>query len=65
MAGSLSSPSAHQHEAARNMGLLAGRGGEVAGIIRWPEQAGDLLAAGTEPVVCGLESAAGAEVAPG
>jgi nucleoside-diphosphate-sugar epimerase len=37
--------------------LLAGRGEEVAGIIRKPEQAGELLAAGVEPVVCDLESA--------
>lgn len=43
--------------------LLAGRGDEVAGIIRRPEQAGDLLAAGAEPVVCDLEHASIADVA--
>jgi uncharacterized protein YbjT (DUF2867 family) len=43
--------------------LLAGRGDEVAGIVRKPEQAGDLLAAGAEPVVCDLESASVDDVA--
>lgn len=43
--------------------LLAGRGDEVAGIVRRPEQAGALLAAGAEPVVCDLESAGVEEVA--
>lgn len=43
--------------------LLAGRGDEVAGIIRKPEQAGELLAAGAEPVVCDLESASVEDVA--
>ncbi|MFI2237291.1 SDR family oxidoreductase [Streptomyces chrestomyceticus] len=43
--------------------LLAGRGDEVAGIVRRPEQAGDLLSAGAEPVVCDLESATVADVA--
>lgn len=43
--------------------LLAGRGDEVAGIVRKPEQAGELLAAGAEPVVCDLESASVDDVA--
>src|SRR5947209_4680992 len=42
--------------------LLTGRGDEVTGIIRKPEQAGDLRAAGAEPAVCDLESASAAEV---
>ncbi|UNO41310.1 SDR family oxidoreductase [Streptomyces sp. MST-110588] len=47
----------HGQIALRLERLLAGRGDEVAGIIRRPEQAGDLLAAGAEPVVCDLEAA--------
>ncbi|GAA2319615.1 NAD-dependent dehydratase [Streptomyces caniferus] len=47
----------HGQIALRLERLLAGRGDEVAGIVRRPEQAGDLLAAGAEPVVCDLESA--------
>lgn len=43
--------------------LLTARGDEVAGIIRKPEQAGDLLAAGAEPVVCDLEQATVEDVA--
>ncbi|ONK12109.1 NAD(P)H-binding protein [Streptomyces sp. MP131-18] len=42
--------------------LLAGRGDQVAGLIRNPAQAGALLAAGAEPVVCDLESASAEEV---
>ncbi|MFE6779496.1 NAD(P)H-binding protein [Streptomyces sp. NPDC057702] len=53
----------HGQIALRLERLLAGRGDEVAGIIRRPEQAGDLLAAGAEPVVCDLERATVAEVA--
>ncbi|MDQ3763679.1 MAG: NAD(P)H-binding protein [Actinomycetota bacterium] len=52
----------HGQVALRLERLLAGRGDEVAGIIRRPEQAGDLLAAGAEPVVCDLESASIDEV---
>ncbi|WP_432052198.1 NAD(P)H-binding protein [Streptomyces xiamenensis] len=37
--------------------LLAARGDRPAGLIRKPEQAGALLAAGAEPLVCDLESA--------
>lgn len=53
----------HGQIALRLERLLAARGDEVAGIIRRPEQAGDLLAAGAEPVVSDLESASVAEVA--
>ncbi|MEU9117457.1 NAD(P)H-binding protein [Streptomyces sp. NPDC048483] len=53
----------HGQIALRLERLLAGRGDEVAGIIRRPEQAGDLLAAGAEPVVCDLESAPVEDVA--
>jgi uncharacterized protein YbjT (DUF2867 family) len=54
----------HGQIALRLERLLAARGDEVAGIIRKPEQAGDLLAAGAEPVVCDLESATAADLAP-
>ncbi|MFI9203675.1 NAD(P)H-binding protein [Streptomyces sp. NPDC053048] len=53
----------HGQIALRLERLLAERGDEVAGIIRRPGQAGDLLAAGAEPVVCDLESATVADVA--
>ncbi|WP_372408386.1 NAD(P)H-binding protein [Streptomyces luteireticuli] len=53
----------HGQIALRLERLLAARGDEVAGVIRRPEQAGDLLAAGAEPVVCDLESASVADVA--
>ncbi|AQY20425.1 hypothetical protein T261_04821 [Streptomyces lydicus] len=53
----------HGQIALRLERLLAGRGDEVAGIVRRPEQAGDLLAAGAEPVVCDLESASVEDVA--
>lgn len=53
----------HGQIALRLERLLAGRGDEVAGIIRRPEQAGDLLSAGAEPVVCDLETATVADVA--
>ncbi|GAA3861318.1 NAD(P)H-binding protein [Streptomyces sedi] len=43
--------------------LLSGRGEQVAGLIRKQEQAGALLAAGAEPVVCDLEEATVEEVA--
>ena len=52
----------HGQIALRLERLLAGRGDEVAGVIRRPEQASDLLAAGAEPVVCDLESASVEEV---
>ncbi|MFD8479307.1 SDR family oxidoreductase [Kitasatospora sp. NPDC059673] len=53
----------HGQIALRLERLLSARGDEVAGIVRRPEQAGDLLAAGAEPVVCDLELASVAEVA--
>jgi uncharacterized protein YbjT (DUF2867 family) len=43
--------------------LLAERGDRVRGLIRNPEQAGDLTADGAEPVVCDLETVAVPEVA--
>ncbi|MFI9239754.1 NAD(P)H-binding protein [Streptomyces sp. NPDC053079] len=52
----------HGRIALRLERLLAGRGDEVAGIVRRPEQAGDLLAAGAEPVVADLESASVGDV---
>jgi uncharacterized protein YbjT (DUF2867 family) len=52
----------HGQIALRLERLLARRGDEVTGIIRKPEQAGDLRAAGTEPAVCDLESASAADV---
>ncbi|MFE6686597.1 NAD(P)H-binding protein [Streptomyces sp. NPDC057743] len=53
----------HGQIALRLERLLHARGDEVAGIVRRPEQAGDLLAAGAEPVVCDLELASVADVA--
>lgn len=53
----------HGQIALRLERLLAKRGDEVAGVVRRPEQAGDLLAAGAEPVVCDLESASVEDVA--
>ncbi|MFF4409046.1 SDR family oxidoreductase [Streptomyces sp. NPDC001262] len=53
----------HGQIALRLERLLAARGDEVAGVIRRTEQAGDLLAAGAEPVVCDLESATVGDVA--
>ncbi|KOG65897.1 NAD-dependent dehydratase [Streptomyces griseoflavus] len=53
----------HGQIALRLERLLHARGDEVAGIVRRPEQAGDLLSAGAEPVVCDLETAAVADVA--
>ena len=53
----------HGQIALRLERLLSGRGDEVAGYIRNPEQAPDLLAAGAEPVTCDLEMATAEEVA--
>ncbi|MET9253266.1 SDR family oxidoreductase [Streptomyces sp. NPDC003717] len=53
----------HGQIALRLERLLAGRGDEVAGLIRKPEQADDLREAGAEPVVLDLESASVEEVA--
>lgn len=52
----------HGQIALRLERLLAGRGDEVSGVVRRAEQAGDLLAAGAEPVVCDLETATVADV---
>lgn len=52
----------HGQIALRLERLLVRRADEVTGIIRKPEQAGDLRAAGTEPAVCDLESASAADV---
>jgi uncharacterized protein YbjT (DUF2867 family) len=53
----------HGQIALRLERLLHARGDEVAGIIRKPEQADDVLAAGAEPFVCDLESASADDVA--
>jgi len=53
----------HGQIALRLERLLAGRGDEVTGIIRKPEQAADLTAAGAEPLVLDLESATAAGTA--
>ncbi|MEC4018877.1 NAD(P)H-binding protein [Streptomyces sp. H27-D2] len=53
----------HGQIALRLERLLAERGDEVAGVIRKPEQAGDLVAAGAEPIVCDLESASATDLA--
>ncbi|MEU6216742.1 SDR family oxidoreductase [Streptomyces sp. NPDC047022] len=53
----------HGQIALRLERLLAARGEEAAGIVRRAEQAGDLRAAGAEPIVCDLESASVEEVA--
>jgi uncharacterized protein YbjT (DUF2867 family) len=53
----------HGQIALRLERLLAGRGDEVAGIIRRAEQADDLRAVGADPVVLDLESASVEEVA--
>ena len=53
----------HGQIALRLERLLSGRGDEVAGVVRRPEQASDLLAAGAEPVIRDLESADIDEVA--
>ncbi|MBZ3907339.1 SDR family oxidoreductase [Streptomyces griseiscabiei] len=53
----------HGQIALRLERLLAGRGHEVAGIIRRAEHADELRAVGAEPVLCDLESASAEEVA--
>ncbi|MFD5077487.1 NAD(P)H-binding protein [Streptomyces sp. NPDC058371] len=53
----------HGQIALRLERLLAGRGNEVAGIIRRAEQSDDLREAGAEPIVCDLETASLDEVA--
>ncbi|MER6092832.1 SDR family oxidoreductase [Streptomyces bluensis] len=53
----------HGQIALRLERLLAGRGDDVAGIIRRREQGDDLRTVGAEPVLCDLESATVEEVA--
>lgn len=53
----------HGQIALRLERVLAARGDEAVGLIRNPDQAEDLRAAGAEPVVCDLESASVEEVA--
>ncbi|MEU6442298.1 SDR family oxidoreductase [Streptomyces sp. NPDC047046] len=53
----------HGQIALRLERLLAGRGDEAVGLIRNPEQAGDLELAGARAVVCDLEAATVDEVA--
>jgi len=48
----------HGQIALRLERLLSGRGDQVAGLIRNPDHAADVLAAGADPVLCDLESAA-------
>ena len=54
---------AHGQIGMRLVRLLAGRGDQVVGLIRNPDHAADVRAAGAEPVVCDLEHAAAVEVA--
>jgi nucleoside-diphosphate-sugar epimerase len=54
---------AHGQIGLRLVRLLAGRGDDVVGLIRNPDHAADIEAAGGEPVVCDLEHASTAEVA--
>jgi uncharacterized protein YbjT (DUF2867 family) len=53
---------AHGQIGLRLARMLAARGDEVAGLIRNPDHAPDVAAAGAEPVVCDLERAAIGEV---
>lgn len=54
---------AHGQIGLRLVRLLAARGDQVAGLIRNPDQAADIGAAGGDPVVCDLERASADEVA--
>jgi uncharacterized protein YbjT (DUF2867 family) len=54
---------AHGQIGLRLVRLLATRGDQVVGLIRNPDHAADVVAAGGEPVVCDLEHADTAEVA--
>ena len=53
----------HGQIALRLARLLGERGDEVVGLIRNPDHAGDLRAAGAEPLLCDLEQARPDEVA--
>jgi nucleoside-diphosphate-sugar epimerase len=54
---------AHGQIGLRLVGLLAARGDEIVGLIRNPDHAADIEAAGGTPVVCDLEHASAEEVA--
>jgi uncharacterized protein YbjT (DUF2867 family) len=54
---------AHGKIALRLTGLLAARGDAVTGLIRNPDHASDVSAAGGEPVICDLEQAAEKQIA--
>ena len=54
---------AHGKIALRLTGLLAARGDQVTGLIRNPDHAADVRAAGAEPVLCDLEHASVEEIA--
>jgi uncharacterized protein YbjT (DUF2867 family) len=54
---------AHGQIGLRLLRLLAARGDEVVGLIRNPDHAAEITAAGGEPVVCDLEHASTDEVA--
>jgi len=54
---------AHGKIALRLTGLLVARGDQVVGLIRNPDHAADVRAAGAEPVVCDLEHATVEELA--
>ncbi len=53
---------AHGQIGLRLVGLLSARGDEVVGLIRNPDHAADITAAGGEPAVCDLEQASADEV---
>ena len=53
----------HGQVALRLTRLLSGRGERVIGLIRNPEHAADVTAAGGEPVVCDLERASASDAA--
>lgn len=54
---------AHGQIGLRLVRLLAARGDQVVGLIRNPDHAAEITAAGGDPVVCDLEHATGDEVA--
>jgi nucleoside-diphosphate-sugar epimerase len=53
---------AHGQIGLRLVRILAARGEEVLGLIRNPDHAADVTAAGGEPLVCDLERASTSEV---
>ena len=53
----------HGQTALRLLALLAGRDDRARGVIRNPDHAADLEAAGAEPVICDLEQATSAALA--